>query len=699
MFLYWLLWYLKMVTTIIILFYTSASYFELPVFPEQTYGRNVSTRSYTLFMMTIRNELDKSHNPYLLQHKDNPVAWRVWGQEAFEEARRRNVPLLISIGYSTCHWCHVMAHEVFEDDETASVMNDLLVCIKVDREEHPEVDEVYMEACQAMNGNGGWPLNVFTDLDGKPFYAATYVPREGWKNLIINVSQAWEESPADIKNFAAQLAVTLQESESKNKSGNRNLKTSLFSFLTEYFDKQDPDFSGRGRAPRFPSHTLYYFLLGLRDIPAQIASMLEQILEAIQDSGLHDRVGGGFHRYSTDAEWRVPHFEKMLYDNAQMLLTYSLAASRFNRPDFLETAESTARYLIRDMAVYENGQFYGFASAEDADDPKGEGSFYAWTRQGLIDVLGEEQGRKLAREWNITSNSSDIHGVFPFRIPHPRASDIFRRLSTEEKAALRLEWTAYHTLLLDKRQQRPRPFRDTKVLTDWNALSLMGLSVLYAHAPKDEYQNVIDHLASMIIGRFRENHLERMPGKSGHITDYGHASLALFTAWEVTGNEQYLSVAETLVKAAVEKFVDASGAVFTSDNDFVFMRFEEKFDHSQPAGTHSLLSAWTRIHALGKLDEYEPLMKIVFERRCKMVSQIPMMVPSFLQALYEYKEGPVTLSVPLHFRDFAPDLLKWVGTEIRLISAQENDSFQLCEKDRCLLPVKLPSELNLNFLW
>ena len=654
-------------------------------------------------MTTFKNELYKSQNPYLLQHKNNPVAWKIWGKEAFAEAKQRDVPLLVSIGYSTCHWCHVMAHEVFEDSEVAEIMNQTLVCIKVDREEHPEVDEVYMEACQNMNGSGGWPLNVILDHTGKPFFAATYVPRDKWKTLLQKIYLAWKQNRKEITDFADQLLATLSETNTSAATLQINeINNKLFNFLNENFDETNPDFSGIGRAPRFPSHSLYYHLLSKRIISQLIASKLEQTMETIQDSGLHDRVGGGFHRYSTDKEWRVPHFEKMLYDNAQMITNFALAAGRLNRPDFLKTAERAADYLIRDLSVYENGEFVGFASAEDADDPLGEGSFYAWTPAELEKTLGLATGKKIATYWNVIEDSSNIHGVYPFRIPHPRGSAAFIKLDSVGKQKVRFEWLSIYDRLLEYRSHRPRPFLDIKVLTDWNALALMGFSVLYAQSATEKYGQSAKQLAELLIGRINPAHIERLPGKSGHLTDYGHTALALFTAWEVFGKDTYLKASKTLIKMAFGKFSTSDGQLFTSDPDsYILKRYEEKYDHAQPAGAHSLLLAWVRMRSFGEMQEYDSLVDKILKHRSNMVSDFPAMSPSLLSTMNEYTNGPLTLSLPTDFRIKFPQIMQWIATDIRLVESGESVVFQLCDNDHCQLPAKSIEDLQktLKFQW
>ncbi len=327
------------------------------------------------------NRLQGSSSPYLLQHADNPVHWLPWGDEAFEEARRLDKPILVSIGYSTCHWCHVMEHESFEDPATASLMNDLLITIKVDREQLPGVDAFYIEVASLMGGSTGWPLNVFVDHKGKPFYAGTYYPTDVWQTLIRRVDELWstrrsklnesgEALTNAIRRYSEQAAgrpsvpgFTIEETEA--------VTSSYMSSIFSRFDEEYPGFPSSG-GTQFPPGTSLSFLLEYRDSKGR--EMAGKILETMQDSGLHDRVGGGFHRYATDRAWRIPHFEKMLYDNVQLMALYARGAEIFNRKDFLQTAIDIGDYLLRDMKIEnERGQSSGFATAEDADDPVGEG--------------------------------------------------------------------------------------------------------------------------------------------------------------------------------------------------------------------------------------------------------------------------------------------------------------------------------------
>ncbi|HEX2935823.1 MAG TPA: hypothetical protein VHO72_10760, partial [Bacteroidales bacterium] len=399
--------------------------------------------------------------------------------------------------------------------------------------------------------------------------------------------------------------------------------------------------------------------------------------------------------------WRVPHFEKMLYDNAQLMSVFAMASSRFGREDFLNTARNIANYLIREESVYENNQFAGFASAEDADDPGGEGNFYAWTTTQLENALGKAQGDEIANLWNITGDNANTHGVYTYRIPHPRGSQDYISLTTEEKMQQRKVWESIYSILLKERNTRPKPFRDSKVLTDWNALTLMGFSVLYAHWPDQSLKNMVDALAQLIIQRFNGDTLHRLPGKRGHLTDYGHSALALFTGWEVTGNQEYLNTSAAITRLALDKFTSSEGKLYTSEkNSGVFMQYEEKYDHAHPAGAHTLLLAWVRLNALDQLPEYKLLIDQIVKRKITQAANFPILIPMFLCVLEELQNGPLTLTVPADNVHFSK-LLKWAASDVRLIPKPDTKYYQFCEKDRCLIPASSLPELEdiLKFSW
>ncbi len=492
------------------------------------------------------NALATSASPYLKQHADNPVAWQPWGETAFAEARRRDVPVLVSIGYSTCHWCHVMAHESFEDADTAALMNAHFVCIKVDREEHPEVDAIYMDAVQALTGHGGWPLNAFTDADGRPFHALTYLPRPAWRKLLDHLAALWRDDRARIAAAAQQITAHLQDEAVAPGALPADLWSGLERNLARAWDGAAPGWSyGEAKAPKFPSSQVLPLLLDSGRAPA--LRQAELVLEAMQDAGIHERVGGGFHRYSVDRHWRLPHFEKMLYDNAQLIAAYARAALVLGRPDFMRTAVNAGDYLLRDLRVVEGGAFLGYASAEDADDPDGEGSFYAWPPAELAAALGAEAGAALAAAWDITPGArpASAHGhVEPIvsHIPHPRGTALARLAPDGDVQALRAAWEPHLPLLRARRAARPRPGRDDKVLTDQNGLALEAFAALGRFSGEARFTAACAELAALLMARHHADGLIRLPGAAGqparpaYITDYGALVTGLCAAFDLLGD-------------------------------------------------------------------------------------------------------------------------------------------------------------------
>ncbi|MBN1411370.1 MAG: thioredoxin domain-containing protein [Spirochaetales bacterium] len=644
------------------------------------------------------NELDKSESPYLRQHAQNPVAWKTWKKGTFSIAREKNLPVLVSIGYSTCHWCHVMAHEVFEDRESAELMNNNLISVKVDREEHPEVDEMYMEVCRIFNGECGWPLNVFCNADGIPFYICSYVPRSKWKVLIVELSKLWNEKKDKVLEFTETMKTELNSSlaEPAPIPEIDSLVEGLYKQLNGLYDSQNPDFSSPDTPARFPFHSLFYFLLTRKELPSDIALKFQSILETIQDSGLYDRVGGGFHRYTVDRQWRVPHFEKMLYDNAQMITTYALAGSRFDRPDFISTAERTAEFLLRDMVWYKGSDFSGFMSAIDADDPRGEGSFYRVTREDLVEAIGIKQGLELAGLWDIEEADVPQNHVNPSAIPFPRGSKAFSRLSMNKKMKMRLDWEKVYNLLLSKRKKRPEPSRDNKIITSWNALAAMAFTILYANTGKRVWKKTAGRTLQMLTNRIKENCVERLPGIRGHLTDYGHLALAIFTGWEVFHEKAYLTAANKIVKIALNLFSGENGELYSSDpEEPLFTRFEEKTDQTMPSGAHSLLLTMVRLRSVGGDKGELPPIDPYIKRKAGILKQYTIAAPYLLAAILEYQTGPKTLSLPVLYKmELVSHLLKWAGTEIRIIPPDTLEhAFSYCEKDHCIVQPAYPEDI------
>ncbi|HET6347968.1 MAG TPA: thioredoxin domain-containing protein, partial [Candidatus Krumholzibacteria bacterium] len=417
------------------------------------------------------NRLAREKSPYLLQHAHNPVDWFPWGDEAFNEARARDCPVFLSIGYSTCHWCHVMERESFENDEIAALMNAAFVCVKVDREERPDVDHVYMTACQMMTGSGGWPLSILITPDRRPFFAATYIPPAAMRSFIPRVQAAWRDERENLLSDAGRIGEALARAMHTGRSSIDALDVMRRAYheLAGRFDSTHGGFGGR---PKFPSpHTLLFLLrYWKRSGDSGALDMVEKTLERMRRGGICDQVGYGFHRYSTDADWLLPHFEKMLYDQAMMLLAYTEAFQATGRVDFKQAALEIAEYVMRDLSAPEGG----FFSAEDADSEGEEGKFYVWTRAELDALLGEDA--PLASAYFGVEDEGNFHDEASGRrsganiLFLPRPADEAARAAGLAPDALHERIERIRQRLLTARSQRVRPHLDDKVLVDWNGL-------------------------------------------------------------------------------------------------------------------------------------------------------------------------------------------------------------------------------------
>jgi uncharacterized protein YyaL (SSP411 family) len=593
------------------------------------------------------NALLKESSPYLRQHAHNPVNWVAWSEAAFAEAKKRDVPVLVSIGYSTCHWCHVMAHECFEDENSATQMNEQFVCIKVDREEHPEVDEIYMDAVQAMSGHGGWPLNAFTDHSGRPFYACTYVPKAQWRQLLDELTRIWRNERGRIDQISSEVVKHLNADAGESGALGDDIWGRLEAQLRQTYDPRNPGYAwNQQRAPKFPPSQLLPLMLNL-DKP-ELAEQAKLVLEAMQDSGLHDRVGGGFHRYSVDAQWRLPHFEKMLYDNAQMMGVYARAGLRLDRTDFIRTAANTGDYLLRDLRLTDaDGKFLGLASAEDADDPGGEGSFYAWSPDQLREALGSPAS-DLAFEWNITTGKPErgpsghmepVDG----HIPHPRGA-------SGDIAPRRAGWERFLPILRDKRSSRPRPGRDDKIVTDLNALALEGFAALgrYADAPdRGRFQDACRELCSLIIARHAPDGLLRLPGRPAFITDYGHAVSALTAAFNLLGDPRLIADAARIADEAIERLRADDGGFYTTPagrNDLI-RRSRELTDNAYPSGQNSLAVGLMRLWGITGAGKWKAIAEGIFAHAAGIAEKAPSSVTTLLQAYLHAQRGQLTAVV------------------------------------------------------
>ncbi len=504
----------------------------------------------------MANRLAHSTSPYLLQHKDNPVDWREWGDEAFDEARRRDVPVLLSVGYAACHWCHVMAHESFEDPATAHEMNQLFVNVKVDREERPDVDNVYMEAVQAMTGHGGWPMTVWIDHERRPFYAGTYFPdqpRHGmpsFRDVMRAVSDAWNERRESVKEQAARLIEAISGTLPPMAAPGEEVLQAAYGAIAEGFD---PTHGGFGRAPKFPQQPVLEFLLRVKGEPwaAGAAEMLAKTLDEMAAGGIHDQVGGGFARYSVDSHWLVPHFEKMLYDNAQLARLYLWAGIELGRDHFVETARSTLDYLMRDLR-HEEG---GFFSSEDADSEGVEGKFYVWAKAEIEEVLGADAGPVI--DYYGVTGEGNFEGANILNVVGDRAPS---GLSAAKHA------------LLEVRGKRVRPGLDDKVIASWNGLAIRAFAeagaalreVRYTEAAVGAARFCLENLGDErgLMRSWREGETS----VTGFLDDHASLAVGLFALYASTGEETWYSEAMALVDG-LDRFAGSDGTLFATADD------------------------------------------------------------------------------------------------------------------------------------
>lgn len=548
------------------------------------------------------NLLAKENSPYLLQHADNPVDWYPWGPEAFENAKKEDKPVFLSIGYATCHWCHVMAHESFEDPEVAELMNRVFINIKVDREERPDIDHTYMTVCQMLTGSGGWPLSILMTPDKKPFYAATYIPksgrygRPGMKELIPRIEELWNQNREKIAGSAEEITEAFRQSTRDN-PGDPLTESILDKAFTRFKERYDPASGGFGNAPKFPGpHNLGFLLRYWKRTENRGAlEMVRNTLVNMRRGGVFDHVGFGFHRYSTDSSWLLPHFEKMLYDQAMLLLTYSETWQATNDPLLKQTAEEIAIYLLRDMQD-EGGAFY---SAEDADSEGEEGKFYVWSIDEIRDVLSLSEAELFIEAYNIREegNFRDESTGRPTGKNIPHLSESFKDLAGQrntDPGKLKRKLEEIRKKLFKQRENRERPLLDDKILGDWNGLAIAGLARAGTILGKPGYIEQAEKAAAFIrdqlqkedgslYHRFREGEA----AIEAHADDYAFLIWGFIELYEATFNAEYLETAQQLNDIFIDNYWDSEngGFYFTGKSGETLLgRKKEIYDGAIPSG-------------------------------------------------------------------------------------------------------------------
>ena len=540
------------------------------------------------------NHLINETSPYLLQHAHNPVEWYPWGEDALERSRSEDKPILLSIGYSACHWCHVMERESFENESIAGLMNQNFINIKVDREERPDLDAIYMEAVQMLTGSGGWPMTVFLTPEGKPFYGGTYFPpvdrqnMPGFPRLLLGIAEAYNTNKGEIQRVTQQLTEQMGRG-SQVPRGTAILTVDVlhraYSTLATNFDYQN---GGFGMAPKFPQPMTPEFLLRYHDhgYNPRALELVELTLEKMAYGGIYDQVGGGFHRYSTDAYWLVPHFEKMLYDNALLARLYLHAFQTTGKPLYRRITEETLDYVLREMT--DSGG--GFYSAQDADSEGEEGKFFVWTPEEIMDVLGEEDGRVFSGYFGVTPNGN-FEGKNILNVPRdPEAFAAEHELDPEQLESIVARG---RTKLLEVRERRVHPLLDDKVLASWNGLMLRSFAEAGAALGRADYLDAAVKNAGFLTtvmcpqGRLLRTYRNGEAKLLGYLEDYSCVADGLIALYEATLDLRWLENAVAMADSMIELFWDeATGGFYDtgSDHEALVIRPRDVFDNAQPCG-------------------------------------------------------------------------------------------------------------------
>jgi uncharacterized protein YyaL (SSP411 family) len=565
----------------------------------------------------MANQLAREKSTYLLQHKDNPVDWMAWGPEAFARAKAEDKPLLVSIGYSTCHWCHVMEHESFEDAATAALMNKFLICVKVDREERPDVDRVYMNAVTALTGQGGWPLNCFVTPDGRPFYGGTYFPpvpmyqRPSWKMLVQGIGQAWQDPSQRLKvvKDAETLTAALKRLEASAEPAEELRADWLDGALPAFRRAYDSQQGGFATQPKFPmpvnQHLLLrlsrrYARLGKTAEAAEAADMALNTLRRMAHGGIYDHLGGGFARYSVDERWHVPHFEKMLYDNAQLAANY-VDAYQFSKDGFFaKVARGIFDYALRDLRAPEGG----FYSAEDADslapgaDKKSEGAFYIWAKSEIVELLGKEAADRFSVAYGVLEDGnvqSDPHQEFTHKNVLYLNDKVGGMIGADHMAEdeRQKDLAASRKILFEARAKRPRPQRDDKVLACWNGLMIHALARGHQALSDEAYLKAAQEAAAFFVDKMWEGgvlyrrHAGGERAIEGQADDYAFLAQGLLSLYDSDFNPKWLETAIALMKAAREKFYDEGDGLYfvagLTGDPLLPARVKDSHDNVEPA--------------------------------------------------------------------------------------------------------------------
>ncbi len=668
---------------------------------------------------TFTNKLINETSPYLLQHAHNPVDWYPWGDEAFERAKAEDKPVLVSIGYSACHWCHVMEHESFEDESVAAIMNEHFINIKVDMEERPDVDQIYMNFVQLTTGRGGWPMNVFLTPDKRPFYGGTYFPpvsrynMPSWPQILTSISEAYKNKREELEESAANIVTELRRLSTVEVAQGglgTEILDAAFESHARTFDAVNGGFGG---APKFPAAMSLEFLLRYhhRTGDERAIAIVTHTLDKMARGGIYDQLGGGFHRYAVDAIWLVPHFEKMLYDNAQLIRVYLHAYQVTGSEFYKRIATDTLEYVRREML----DPCGGFYSTQDADSEGEEGKFFVWTPEEIAQILGEKDAAAFDRYFDVT-REGNFEGKNILNIKNPAALDEMPEADREAFLA------SCRSKLFAEREKRVKPNRDEKVLTAWNGLMLTVFADAAAVLDSREYLDIATRNADFILDQLRSDGRLLRTWKDGgaklnaYIEDYANVADGLLLLYQSSGIEKYLSEARSLADLMITEFWDEEGGGFfftSNDHEDLIVRNKDFFDNATPSGNSLAADVLLKLGKLTGDERYERLAVTVLRMASRQVQRHPQGFGRMLSALeFHFGDGkeiviigpPGNVMERTVFSSYLPgsvavrcDADRSESSPLELVKGREmvggSPTVYVCEKFVCQRPVTTPREL------
>jgi uncharacterized protein YyaL (SSP411 family) len=636
-------------------------------------------------MSSPNNNLIKETSPYLLQHAHNPVQWYSWGEDALNKAKQENKPIFLSIGYSACHWCHVMAHESFENEEIAQVMNKYFVNIKVDREERPDIDDVYQKVCQLTTGSGGWPLSVFLTPDQRPFYVGTYFPpldnygRPGFGSIVRQLAQAWSEKPGDVLQAAENFVNTLQKTESII-SDSKLEKSILDEAAVNLLSIADMSNGGFGQAPKFPNASNLSFMMRYSKLSGieKFQEFVFKTLTRMSNGGLYDQLGGGFHRYSTDSRWLAPHFEKMLYDNALLPPVYVEAYQISKDPAYLEVVKDTLRYVMREMTSPEGG----FYSAQDADSEGEEGKFYVWKKTEIQDILGKDS-EIFCLYYDVTDGGNfEGHTILYNSMNLSSIAFHFGKTESEIKQILKQS----KEKLFAARVKRTSPGRDDKIITSWNSLMITAFIKGYRITDDREFLKCAENCITFIEDKLTKNGELLHTYKDGqsklraYLDDYSYFINALLDYFEANPIKKYLDLAVFYADYLLDHFWDEhqKNFFFTADNhEKLIIRTKNIYDLSLPSGNSVAAGVLLRLYHITQEKKYLDTSIKVMESLAITAAENPFGFGQLLNVIYTYLKKPTEITVinPIN-SDVKNYILKKFMPESILVTIQRKEDLE-----------------------